>query len=224
VGLLRIVAGELKGRRLRVPDAPGLRPTSDRVRQALFDILGQRLPGGRVLDAYAGSGALGFEALSRGAAEAVFVESGREAAAAIRENARGLGVEDRCRLVQGDAVTLLEGRRLQGPFAWVFADPPWVLGAGTAFLPALERSGVVAGGSTVVVERDARSDRSHPPETGPGSAPPSTGERPSTFTCLEFRIVGPIFAGDLQSRSPGFPWVFDRGPGNGATGIGAADE
>lgn len=163
MGLLRIVAGELKGRRLRVPDAPGVRPTSDRVRQALFDLLGQRLPGGRVLDAYAGTGALGFEALSRGAAEAVFVESGREAGVAIRENAGSLGVADRCRLVQGDAVALLDGGRLEGPFAWIFADPPWALGAGPSFLAALERSGVAAPGSTVVLERDTRSESAPPP-------------------------------------------------------------
>jgi 16S rRNA (guanine966-N2)-methyltransferase len=163
LGLLRIVAGDLKGRRLRVPDAPGLRPTSDRVRQALFDILGQRLPGGRVLDAYAGSGALGFEALSRGAEEAVFVESGRLAAEAIRENARALGVSDRCRLVQGDAVALLLGRRLEGPFAWVFADPPWTEKAGPRFLEALHASGVARPGTSILIERDVRSETASAP-------------------------------------------------------------
>lgn len=163
MGLLRIVAGELKGRRLRVPDAPGLRPTSDRVRQALFDILGQRLPGGRVLDACAGTGALGFEALSRGAEEVVFVESGRVACAAIRENAAGLGVADRCRLVQGDVLALLDGGRLAGPFDWVFADPPWADGVHGALLPALHRSGIVAAGATVVLERDTRAESAPPP-------------------------------------------------------------
>jgi 16S rRNA (guanine966-N2)-methyltransferase len=164
LGLLRIVAGELKGRRLRVPDAPGLRPTSDRVRQALFDILGQRLPGGRVLDAYAGSGALGFEALSRGAEEAVFLEAGRLAAEAIRENAGSLGVVERCRLVQGEAVALLRGRRIEGPFHWVFADPPWSEGAGPGFLEALRLAGCVAPGARVVVERDERTQPAPAPD------------------------------------------------------------
>ena len=164
MGLVRIVAGDLRGRRLRVPEAPGLRPTSDRVRQALFNILGQRLPGGRVLDAYAGSGALGFEALSRGADEAVFIESGRLASDAIRENARALGIADRCRLVQGDAVALLRGRRVEGPFAWVFADPPWADGAGPHFLEALVVSGVLPSGASIVLERDTQSDPAQPPQ------------------------------------------------------------
>lgn len=177
------MAGELKGRRLRVPEAPGLRPTGDRVRQALFDILGQRLPGGRVLDAYAGSGALGFEALSRGAEEAVFLESGRRAAEAIRENARALGVAERCRLIEGDAVALLESRRVEGPFSWVFADPPWSEQAGPGFLEALVRSGCVGPGATVMVERDERS--------GPAPAPPGWAlTRTATYgrTALDFYL------------------------------------
>ena len=83
---------------------------------------------------------------------------------AIRENARSLGVAERCRLVQGDVVALLQGGRLEGPFSWIFADPPWADDAGAAFLPALRRSGTVPPGATVVVERDGRSEAAPAPE------------------------------------------------------------
>ena len=92
MGTLRIVSGRLRGRRLRVSPDPALRPTSNRVREALFNILGQDLSGFDVLDLFAGSGALGFEALSRGARRVVFVESNPETASALRRSAEDLPI------------------------------------------------------------------------------------------------------------------------------------
>lgn len=118
---MRVVAGELGGRRLRAP-AAGTRPTSDRVREALFSILGD-VSGLRVLDLFAGSGALGIEALSRGAAGATFVDSSRAAAGVIRANLAALGIE--AAVVRGDALRFLDGAYGEPPFDLVFADPPY---------------------------------------------------------------------------------------------------
>ena len=154
-GQLRIIAGELKGRRIRVPATWTVRPTGDRVREALFSILGGRLPGGRVLDAFAGSGALGFEALSRGVEEAVFVEADPAAAETVRSNAEALGVLPRCRVHRGDVVSLLERGVLPGPFTLVLADPPWREEVLPTFLAALTERTSLPAGARVVLERDA---------------------------------------------------------------------
>jgi 16S rRNA (guanine966-N2)-methyltransferase len=122
----RIIAGEFGGRRLKVPADRRVRPTADRVREAWMSILGHRLLGARVLDLFAGSGALGLEALSRGAASAEFVDIGRASLDAIRANVAALGVADRVLVHQGDAMRYLE--RLQpGAFDLVLADPPYSL-------------------------------------------------------------------------------------------------
>jgi 16S rRNA (guanine(966)-N(2))-methyltransferase RsmD len=158
MGHLRIIAGDLKGRRIHVPEAPGVRPTGDRAREALFSILGGRFSGGRVLDAFAGSGALGFEALSRGMDEAVFVEADPVAARTVQANAVLLGLASRCRVHAGRVERLLQGGGLSGPFALVLADPPWTEHVGEGFLAALEASGVLGVEARVVLERDARAD------------------------------------------------------------------
>jgi 16S rRNA (guanine966-N2)-methyltransferase len=155
-GRLRIIAGELKGRRFDVPDGPSVRPTGDRVREALFSILGGRFPGGRVLDAFAGSGALGFEALSRGMDQAVFVEADPQVARLVRANAEALGVGERCRVLPEPVEGLLARGVLSGPFALVLADPPWSAGNGEAFLRALAESRVLAPAARVVLEREAK--------------------------------------------------------------------
>ena len=132
-----------------------MRPTADRVREALFDILGTAVEGARVLDAYAGSGALGFEALSRGARRAVFLESERSAWLVLRANAASLGVEERCTILRGRAVELIRGGALQGPFELVLADPPYATDEAVAFLPLA--AGLVAADGRIVLEREARS-------------------------------------------------------------------
>ncbi len=149
---MRVIAGRLGGRRLRVP-AAGVRPTGERVREALFARLAD-LEGIRVLDLFAGSGALGIEAISRGAAAVVFVERSAAAATGIRANLSQLGIGREARILRGDTVSVL--RRLgRSPerFDLVFLDPPWAAPEEPdRTLRALVASGVLAPGSMVVVE------------------------------------------------------------------------
>ena len=119
---MRIVGGKLRSRRLRVPARPGLRPTPDRVRETLFNWLGQALPGLACLDLFAGSGALGFEAASRGAARVVMVERDRVALAALEKTRAELGVAE-VEIVAGDADAYLA--RTRERFDVVFLDPPF---------------------------------------------------------------------------------------------------
>lgn len=124
--MTRIIAGEFRGRRLQVPADSRVRPTADRVREAWMSILGDRLTGANVLDLFAGSGALGLEALSRGAAHATLVELAAPSLAAIRTNVDALGVGDRVTLHRGDAMRFVE--RIQpGAFDIVVADPPFTV-------------------------------------------------------------------------------------------------
>ncbi|HEX5110549.1 MAG TPA: 16S rRNA (guanine(966)-N(2))-methyltransferase RsmD [Vicinamibacterales bacterium] len=122
---MRIVAGLFRGRRLNGPTWEGLRPTSDKLRETLFNILGARIPGARVLDGYAGTGAVGLEALSRGAASVLFVERDRRAAALIRKNLAQCGVEERYTIESRDLAEVL--RRLEPgvTFDFIFLDPPY---------------------------------------------------------------------------------------------------
>ena len=122
--MLRIIAGEFKGRRLKAPAGRTVRPTADRVKEAWFSILQQSIPDARVLDVFAGSGALGFEALSRGAVAVDFVESHKASLAAIRDNAATLNVEARVTIHRSDAMRF--AARLQpGAYDLAFADPPY---------------------------------------------------------------------------------------------------
>jgi 16S rRNA (guanine966-N2)-methyltransferase len=148
----RIIAGEARGRRLAAPRGTGTRPTSDKVRGAVFNVLGQFFDGGDVLDLYAGTGALALEALSRGCARAVCVESDRRAAEAIAANARACGLEGRVEVRRGAVLETLP-RLPRGAFALAFVDPPYEEGPEGA-LAALDE--VLAPGGRVVAEHDAR--------------------------------------------------------------------
>lgn len=121
---MRIIGGQWRSRRLHFPDVPGLRPTPDRVRETLFNWLGQDLTGLRGLDLFAGSGALGFEAASRGAREIILVEQDRKAVEALRANARALQAQS-VEVVHADALEFLRTRR--GTYDVVFLDPPYSL-------------------------------------------------------------------------------------------------
>ena len=156
---MRIVAGSLKGRSIVAPEGQGTRPTSDRARQAIFNVLehaawSEPLDGMRVIDLYAGSGALGFEALSRGAAFALFVETDDEARGAIRENADVYGLMGRTRVHRRSAVDL--GPR-PGPIAeafdLAFLDPPYGKGLGEQTLAKLLEGLWLKPGALVVFER-----------------------------------------------------------------------
>ncbi|MRH91012.1 16S rRNA (guanine(966)-N(2))-methyltransferase RsmD [Nocardia sp. SYP-A9097] len=168
--MTRIVAGTAGGRRLRVPPA-GTRPTSDRVREALFNLLAARMDfdGVRVLDLYAGSGALGLEALSRGASHALLVESDRKAATIIRGNISDLGLPGadlRMNTVAGTlgrnavgALALTPSSPPGGPYDLVFSDPPYAVEIDEviADLAALAAGGWLHEGALIVVERSTRS-------------------------------------------------------------------
>jgi 16S rRNA (guanine966-N2)-methyltransferase len=170
---MRITGGTFRSRALRAPHGQTTRPTSDRVREALFGILASAgaIESARVLDLYAGSGALALEALSRGASEATVVESARPALDAIRRNVEALGVADRVHVVaaavrlsghvggHGGAPALARIAR-GGPFDLVLADPPWALadtGEPLAVLAELARLGAFDSSATIVLEHAARS-------------------------------------------------------------------
>jgi 16S rRNA (guanine(966)-N(2))-methyltransferase RsmD len=148
----RIIAGEARGRRLATPRGEGTRPTSEKVRGAIFNVLGQFFDGGAVLDLYAGTGALALEALSRGCARAVCVEADRHAAEVIARNAETCGMTDRVDVRRGKVLEVM-ARLPPGAFALAFLDPPYGTGPEEA-LGGLEA--LLAPGGRAVAEHDAR--------------------------------------------------------------------
>jgi 16S rRNA (guanine966-N2)-methyltransferase len=148
---VRVVAGEFRGRRLAAPRGVLTRPTADRVREALFSMLGD-VTGARVLDLYAGSGALGIEALSRGAESAVFVERDARAAAVIERNLASLGLDQQ--VVRQDAVRFLA--RHAGIFDLVFCDPPYDSASRLAGPLAERLPALTPQGARIVTESDKR--------------------------------------------------------------------
>jgi 16S rRNA (guanine966-N2)-methyltransferase len=164
MGTLRIVAGELRGRRIRVPEVAGLRPTGERVREALFAILGARVVGATVLDLYAGTGALGFEALSRGAARVVFIEAAPRLVEQLGATAAALGVAGRCTIVPGQVLRLLGAGAAAGSFQIIVADPPWDSDEPGGLLPRVGERCCLAPGGVLVLERFARRQAPPAPE------------------------------------------------------------
>lgn len=156
---MRVIAGAWRGKRLVAPAGEGTRPTSDRARQTVFDVLWHArwagrgvIEGGRVLDAFAGSGALGIEALSRGAAEATFLDTDPAALAAIRANLRACRAESRGRVLRADATTPPPA---PAPCGLAFLDPPYGKGLVAASLAALDGAGWIGGAAVVVAELGA---------------------------------------------------------------------
>ena len=158
MSLLRIIAGAHKGRRLKTPTWPGLRPTSDKLRETLFNILAARVPGARVLDGFAGTGALGIEALSRGAAHVTFFEKDRRALALIAENLAACGLREGYTTEYGDVAALLA--RGSAPFDLILLDPPYDIPDVDAVLDAASRR--LADEGLVVLERATRREPSVP--------------------------------------------------------------
>jgi 16S rRNA (guanine966-N2)-methyltransferase len=154
---MRIVGGRLRGRALKAPASRTIRPTSERLRESIFDILahayGDPVGGARVIDLFAGSGALGLEALSRGASFVLFVEEGAEARALIRANVEALGLAATTRIWRADATRL---GRAPEPYSLAFLDPPYGKNLAGRALQALDGGGWLAPGALIVVEEDAR--------------------------------------------------------------------
>lgn len=152
---MRIVGGRWRGRPLAGPKSQGVRPTADRLRETLFNILmhayGDPVTGARVLDLFAGTGALGLEALSRGAAFALFVDAGAEARAITRENVERLGAGGASRIFRRDATKLGPAHPAE-PFALVFLDPPYGEGLAEKALAAARAGGWLADDALIVVE------------------------------------------------------------------------
>ncbi len=164
---MRVIAGSLRGRRLLAPSGSGTRPTTDRVREALFSVLEARgaLDGDdvRVLDPFAGSGALGIEALSRGASHATFIELDRAAVRILRTNIEDLGVGERSRVLQADVLAVNQAA-LDGPFALILLDPPYRLDLARVsdLLAGLAARGSVTRGAFVSWEHSAQTEAEWP--------------------------------------------------------------
>lgn len=149
---MRIIGGRHRGRRLATPDWPGVRPTSDRLRETLFNILAPEIEGARVLDVYAGTGAVGLEALSRGAQWVTFIEHDRRTVALLRQNVAQCGAEA-CAIVARDAVEALQSPTPE-PFDIVFLDPPYASAARDVALRLAAAH--VAPGGVLVLEHATR--------------------------------------------------------------------
>jgi len=187
-GSVRIVGGRWRGTRLPVADAAGLRPTADRVRETLFNWLQPALPGARVLDLFAGSGALGLEAVSRGAREAVLVERDARLAASLRETVARLQAGDDIRIAQADALAWLRASvpfdvaPFIGAFDIVFVDPPYAADLWQPVLDALPAW--LADGAWLYLEGPAAA----PPPAGADWAPHRSGStRDAHYAVYRFR-------------------------------------
>jgi len=184
---VRVVAGRWGGRTLRAPRGLSVRPTADRVREAVFGILGARVEGASVLDLFAGTGAMALEALSRGAAGAVLVESSTEAFAALKGNVEALGA--------GEAICLsldyrkaIRGLAAKGKkFSLVFLDPPYGKGLVGRAAAELSRAGILAPGAVVLAERAARD----PEETLPEGWEKRTDRRYGETRITWYDVAGP---------------------------------
>lgn len=154
--MMRVTGGSLRSRHVHAPRGRAVRPTPGRVREALFSILGERVVGARVLDLFAGTGALGFEALSRGAASVTFVEAHRPTAAAIERAAGSFAVADKVDVLALSAEKA--PRVLRGRYDLVFADPPYAQGFPSALFTGLAGAGVVDRETAIVFEHSGRAE------------------------------------------------------------------
>jgi 16S rRNA (guanine966-N2)-methyltransferase len=155
---VRIVGGEFRGRSLATPKTNDIRPTIDRTRESLFNIIGhvypQALDGGRVIDLFAGTGAVGLEALSRGCKSALFVENGVEGRGLLWENIDSLGLHGRARILRRDATKLGIANNIE-PFHFLFADPPYGQGLGEGAMLSAHAGGWLAPGALAILEERA---------------------------------------------------------------------
>jgi 16S rRNA (guanine966-N2)-methyltransferase len=161
---MRIISGTAKGHKIQCPKGSGTRPTSDRVREAIFSILGERVIDARILDLYSGTGAMGLEALSRGAREAVFVEKDRKVTRFLSANIEACGFKEMTRIVVKDVGAFLKPVDNGTDFDIIFADPPYAGNEGSLTLSALSKRVKSLQRCLVVLE--------HSPENEPGPAPP----------------------------------------------------
>ena len=160
---IRIISGQWRGRRLPVLDVEGLRPSTDRVRETLFNWLMHDVSGARCLDLFAGTGSLGLECLSRGAASAVFVESDRKVAAQLQKNLQTLGSDDTGEVSVQSAISFL-GQPARSQFDLIFLDPPFGSDLLAKVMPLLSENGWLADGALVYVEQASKKDPEATPQ------------------------------------------------------------
>ena len=159
---MRVIAGRARGRNIACPKGRSTRPTSDRVRESLFAIIGERVDGSKVLDLFAGSGSLGIEALSRGAGACVFVERDRHACHVIMDNLRSLDMQQQAVVVCADAIAAI-GQASgavseRAPYDLVFADPPYAMEISEPLLLRIDTPRLLAGDGLLIVEHTLRAD------------------------------------------------------------------
>ncbi|WP_020615336.1 16S rRNA (guanine(966)-N(2))-methyltransferase RsmD [Paenibacillus daejeonensis] len=154
---MRVIAGEAKGRPLKAVPGVNTRPTTDKVKEAIFSMIGPYFEGGQALDLFAGTGGLGIEALSRGMARAVFIDLDRQSIEVVRRNIEAAGMSSRAEIYKNEAsraIKLLEKRGMQ--FELVFLDPPYKMKEADKLMREMADRGLLAPGAVIVVEHDAR--------------------------------------------------------------------
>ncbi|MFK5913306.1 MAG: 16S rRNA (guanine(966)-N(2))-methyltransferase RsmD [Woeseiaceae bacterium] len=151
---LRIIGGEWRGRKLQFPDVPNLRPTPDRVRETVFNWLAPSIQGARCLDLFAGSGALGFEALSRGAASTTFIDSHKKVSEELNNHLKMLNVALPSKVIQMDSIKFLQGE--SQTYDLIFLDPPYHLDLMSKAIPLLEQKGWLAENALLYLEIEKR--------------------------------------------------------------------
>ncbi|MGD8352555.1 MAG: 16S rRNA (guanine(966)-N(2))-methyltransferase RsmD [Pseudomonadota bacterium] len=172
---MRIISGSFKGRKLLAPGGTKTRPTSDRVREAIFSIIGDRVPGSRVLDLYAGTGAMGLEAISRGAARAVFVETDVKALNCLRKNITAVDCGESAKAVSRSVISFLGSMDPEAGYDLVFADPPYAGDLGTLTLLAISKHATPLKDCLIVLEH------------APGASPEPV---PENMEVLNSRVYG----------------------------------
>ena len=154
---LRISGGTLKGRRLKTPNTPTTRPTSEKLRQSFFNINQHRISDSRFLDLFAGTGAMGIEAISRGAASATFIEQDRQALSCLRENVDALGISSQCHIIAGDVRKVLH--RTANQFDIIYIDPPYGRGLSNPVITLLDSSDILAQNGLLFLEETMYTDQ-----------------------------------------------------------------
>ena len=163
---MRVIAGTARSLPLKAVPGNGTRPTTDRIKETLFNIIADRIPGCRFLDLFAGSGAIGIEALSRGAAFSVFVESDRKAQQVIRANLEFTHLKEKARIIGAEAVRTVQSMDGEAPFDIIFMDPPYDNGLERKVMEALRATSLVSGNTLLIAEASKGTDVSWAQATG----------------------------------------------------------
>ena len=181
---MRVIAGRFKGRRLQAPAWEGIRPTSDKLRETLFNILAPRIEGARVVDGFAGTGAVGIEALSRGAAHVLFVERDRRAAALVKANLARCGVEQGYTIACGDVAAVLRRAPADAAFDLILLDPPYDADPDMVTRALAASADRLTPGGLLVLERATRREPALP---APLERVRDVVSGDSTLTCVRVR-------------------------------------